>query len=200
MRIEKLNEDKVKVTLTTSDLTTLDIDVSRLSPNSKELHSFLFHIMETIHKETGFNPYSGQVVVEATPSREGISIIVSRLNTHSKRITREQYNKAAGVTARIKKKTALAIFYFDSFEDLCAGLAEMSSEALCDGSLYKIENSFCFTLRDALRHKRSAHAMTEFSADNKKFPEHITYIQEHGKLVAEGRELISLKKNIRNLI
>lgn len=63
MRIEKLNKDKIKVTLTTAELINLDIDVKRLSPDSKELHTFLFHIMETIREETGFNPYNGQVVV-----------------------------------------------------------------------------------------------------------------------------------------
>ena len=36
--------------------------------------------METIREETGFNPYNGQVVVEATPSQDGISILVKRLN------------------------------------------------------------------------------------------------------------------------
>lgn len=199
MRIEKLNNDKVRVTLTAADLTTLDIDVAQLSPNSKELHTFLFHIMETVHKETGFNPYSGQVVVEATPSQEGISIVVSRLNSPSKRVTRAEYDRATSVTAHVKKKKSMAVFYFDRFEDLCAALTEMSSEALCDGSLYKIENSFCFTLNDAGRHKKSAHTMTEFSVNNR-LPTHITYIQEHGKLVAEGNELISLRKNIRNLI
>ncbi len=56
MRIEKLNKDKIKVTLTTAELINLDIDVKRLSPDSKELHTFLFHIMETIREETGFNP------------------------------------------------------------------------------------------------------------------------------------------------
>lgn len=42
--------------------------------------------------------------------------------------------------------------------------------------------------------------MTEFATNNKSFPAHITYVQEHGKLVAEGKELVSLRKNIRNLI
>lgn len=51
MRIEKLNKDKIKVTLTTAELINLDIDVKRLSPDSKELHTFLFHIMETIRKK-----------------------------------------------------------------------------------------------------------------------------------------------------
>ncbi|MGN0107001.1 MAG: adaptor protein MecA, partial [Hominilimicola sp.] len=48
MRIEKLNNDKIKVTLTASDLINLNIDVKQLEPDSQELHTFLFHIMETI--------------------------------------------------------------------------------------------------------------------------------------------------------
>ncbi|MCI8519950.1 MAG: adaptor protein MecA [Clostridia bacterium] len=200
MRIEKLNNDKVVVTLTTADLTTLDIDIKQLSPNSKELHTFLFHIMETIHKETGFNPYSGQVVVEATPSSEGITILVSRLNTAAKKVTREKFNKATRVTAHIKEKKIFNLFFFANFDDLCAALTEMTVEALYDGSLYKLEDSFCFSLKDTAKHKKCAHKMTEFATNNKSFPAHITYVQEHGKLVAEGKELVSLRKNIRNLI
>lgn len=198
MRIEKLNSDKIKVTLTTADLKGFDIDIDHLTPDSNELHSFLFRIMETIHKETGFNPYSGQVVVEATPSKEGISLIIHRLGG-TKRITREEFKKANRVTARLKKKADTKIFYFHSFEDLCAAITEVSEEALGDGSLYKIDNSFYFTLRDTARHKRCTHVMMEFSSDKPSDP-HITYIREHGILVAEGAELISLRKNIRNLI
>lgn len=49
--------------------------------------------METIREETGFNPYNGQVVVEATPSQDGISILVKRLNKGIKKITEEQFKK-----------------------------------------------------------------------------------------------------------
>ena len=103
MRIEKLNKDKIKVTLTTAELINLDIDVKRLSPDSKELHTFLFHIMETIREETGFNPYNGQVVVEATPSQDGISILVKRLNKGIKKITEEQFKKVVSVKPKKKE-------------------------------------------------------------------------------------------------
>ena len=60
MRIEKLAENKIKVTLTAADLSRLNIDIKQLTPASRELHTFLFHIMETVREETGFNPYNGQ--------------------------------------------------------------------------------------------------------------------------------------------
>lgn len=42
MRIEKLNKDKIKVTLTTAELINLDIDVKRLSPIQKNYIHFYF--------------------------------------------------------------------------------------------------------------------------------------------------------------
>lgn len=44
MRIERLAENKVKVTLTGDDLSGFDINVKKLSKNSTELHSFLFKV------------------------------------------------------------------------------------------------------------------------------------------------------------
>ena len=44
MRIGKANKDKIKVTLTTAELINLDIDVKGFLPDSKELHTFLFHL------------------------------------------------------------------------------------------------------------------------------------------------------------
>ena len=82
MRIEKLNKDKIKVTLTTAELINLDIDIEKAFARFKKNYiHFLFHIMETMAgKKQVFNPYNGQVVVEATPSQDGISILVKRLN------------------------------------------------------------------------------------------------------------------------
>ena len=57
MRIEKLNKDKIKVTLTTAELINLDIDVKSFRPIQKNYIHFYFIIMETIREETGFNPY-----------------------------------------------------------------------------------------------------------------------------------------------
>ena len=125
MRIEKLNKDKIKVTLTTAELINLDIDVKRLSPDSKELHTFLFHIMETIREETGFNPYNGQVVVEATPSQDGISILVKRLNKGIKKITEEQFKKVVSVKPKKKEPGTECVFYFETFNDMYGAISEM---------------------------------------------------------------------------
>ncbi len=200
MRIEKLNKDKIKVTLTSADLTNLDIDLEKLSPDSSELHTFLFHIMETIQEETGFNPYSGQVVVEATPSRDGISILVSKLRTGSRRITREQFAKVSSVRVRERKSRRPEIFYFDIFDDLCAALKELNRDFLLSGSLYKLNNIYCFMIKNEIHHTKSMNTMIEFSSKKSAYTLQADYIREHGKLVAKGRGLVKMAEEIRQLI
>ena len=199
MRIEKLNNDKIKVTLTTSDLINLNIDVKQLAPDSKELHTFLFHIMETIREETGFNPYSGQVVVEATPSRDGISILVSRLKTNSNRITRQQFNIASSVKAKMKKNAKIKIFYFDSFDDLCSALKEIDAESLLGSELYQLNSTYCFAVNNEEQNRKCLSILSEFSPAQSEYPLQMTYIKEHGNLVAEGAQLLEMAENIKKL-
>ncbi|MCC8161563.1 MAG: adaptor protein MecA [Oscillospiraceae bacterium] len=199
MRIEKLNSDKIKVTLTSADLINLNIDVEQLAPDSKELHTFLFHIMETIREETGFNPYSGQIVVEAMPSSDGIIIMVSRLKTTSAQITKERFNKATSVKAKRKTSTRTEIFYFERFEDMCAAITETDEGSLAAGSLYKLNNTYCFTIKNELKHAKCIHTMYEFSAKKSAYPLQTAYIKEHGRLIAKGKDLVNMAEKIRQL-
>lgn len=200
MRIEKLTKDKIKVTLTTSELSNLDIDVEQLGPDSKELHTFLFHIMETIREKTGFNPYSGQVVVEATPSHEGISIMVKRLKSETSKITKNQFARATSVKAKSKKESSIDIFYFEKFNDLCAALIETKRESLLESQLYRLNNTYCFMIKNEPQHTACINVMTEFSVKKSTYPLQITYIKEHGELVAKGKKLVNMAEKIRYLI
>lgn len=199
MRIEKLNDDNIKVTLTTSDLINLDIDVNTLSPDSKELHTFLFHIMETIREETGFNPYKGQVVVEASPSRDGMSIMIRRMCTSGKKITREQFKKAVGVNAKLKQTAKPRLFYFSSFDDLCAAMLELGEDELLSCRLYKLNSTYCFVVENNDKFSRCLSVMSEFSARQSEHPMQMNYIKEHGCLVAKGSDLVNMTDRIRNL-
>ncbi len=200
MRIEKLNSNKIKVTLTTMDLVNLNIDVEQLAPDSKELHSFLFHIMETIKEETGFNPYNGQVIVEATPSREGISILVSKIACESKKISKEKFNKAKGVTVKLREAYGSRIFYFNSFDDMCMALTEVSAEFLMNSCLYQLNSTYCFINQNDIKNSVCSSVMADFSVKSSDRSLQSTYIKEHGKLIAKGNELVLMSKEIRTLL
>ena len=199
MRIERLNSDKVKVTLTTADLINLDIDMEQLTPDSRELHTFLFRIMETIREETGFNPYNGQVMVEASPSRDGMSIVISRLATPAKRVTKRQFYTASGVKVATKQAEKTSIFYFDNFSDLCGALVRIEGASLVCATLYRLNSTYCFTIPNKPCHKQCIHIMLEFSAKQSAHPMQMTYIKEHGTLVAKGTKLFEMTEKIKQL-
>lgn len=192
MRIEKLTDNRIKVTLTSADLMSLNINIKQLTPDSKELHSFLFHVMETIHEETDFNPYSGQVVVEATPAHDGISIIVSKLC--AEREVRKQPRKITSVRPKQKNShTELKAYYFDDFEALCEALVRLRSSALLCGKLYRTGNDYCLIMT---RLERSDYILSEFSSDKSSYSMQAEHIMEHWELVAAGEKLLSMAQGI----
>ncbi len=198
MRIERLTDNRVRVTVTAADLTGLNIRVEQLRPNSKELHTFLFSIMETIRSETDFNPYSGQVVVEAMPSKDGISIIVSKLNEEPLPIALKKNRKLKSVTAKIKMKEPY-IFVFKNMTDFCGAAVRLEKDAILKSSLYKLENSYCLILNGAEKFNRSVGILSEFASRRARQKLRVPFIQEHGKLIAENEKLLDMTDGIKSL-
>ncbi len=199
MRIERIADNRIKVTLTSADLIHLDINIERLTPDSKELHTFLFNIMETIREETDFNPYSGQVVVEATPLHDGISIIVSKL-VEKACMTREQFKKIKSIKPKEKQRKSLVeIFYFDDFEALCSALSSLDAADLSQAGLYRQENSYCIIIKSSEASSRGSYILREFA--RRILPKSVReeHIIEHWELVAENDELIKMAIGIQEL-
>jgi adapter protein MecA 1/2 len=200
MRIEKLADNRIKVTLTTADLMHLDINIDQLTPNSKELHTFLFHLMETIREETDFNPYSGQVVVEATPSSDGISILISKMQMNEKGLTREQFRKISSIKPKIKQnKNPLEIYYFDDFGNLCDALVNLQSEALSASELYRNDDKYCILIEHEKKYEKSICVLREFATEKSRYPLQEAHIKEHWSLVAKGESLLNMVDGIVKL-
>ncbi len=201
MRIEKLTGNRIKVTLTTADLTDMDINIRQLTPDSAELHSFLFYIMEAVREETDFNPYNGQVVVEATPSKDGISLIISKLGAVKGGALRGRYGRITAIKPKIKKKPSdLGLYYFDNFDNLCEALTRLEDEALINSRLYRLSNDYCLILRNSKRFERGGYILNEFASGKSRYPMRAEHITEHWTPVAAGEKLRTMAKEIAKLI
>ena len=174
--------------------------MKRLSPDSTELHTFLFHIMETIREETGFNPYNGQVVVEATPSQDGISILVKRLNKGIKKITEEQFKKVVSVKPKKKELGTECVFYFETFNDMCGAISEMDKSILSKASLFKLNKTYCILIRNDNENMRGINVIREFTERMSIYPLQNEYIKEHALLVAKGQKLVEMAENVKRLM
>ena len=196
MRIERLSDDKVKVTLTETDLMGMNIKVEQLRPDSHELHTFLFNIMETIKEETDFNPYNGQVVVEATPSNEGISIIISKICACRSKISQSQFKKVKSITPHMRAPE-VHIFCFGGIDEVCGAIVEIGEDTLLESALYKYENRYYYVLCDAKKHTKCLGVLFEYSSYREKLKE--TFLKEHGTLIAEGKGLINMAQGVKKI-
>ena len=197
LRIEKLELNKVKVTVFPFDLVNMNISVNNLKPDSPQLHSFLFKVMERVKKETGFNPYSGQIVVEASPEGECIILTVTRVL--------DNLSKTKGVANPKKIRAVLkeekgreAVYYFDDFDVFCKAFINMSEETVKKASYYNIKNSHVLLIKDAYESEHTF--LKEFCdtfEDNNLLSQ--MFLEEHSKKHINNEEILSMYKGLKEL-
>lgn len=194
MKIEKFQNDKIKVTLTPQDLVLYDIEADSVRPDSPKLHKFLFDVMESVREETGFNPYSGQVVVEAQRDHTGICLIISKIEVNPKK-EKIKPDNVKSVKPRLKVKKVRYIF--KSFDDLCEALKVVGSDAVFEAALYKYDNKW--HLVNNLTDKKADLILREFCFEAREISGGNVFLKEHAKLICEGKELVKMVEGIKAL-
>lgn len=201
MKIEKLDTNNIKVTLTEADLEKMELDAEKLKPDSPQLHLFLFRVMENIQKETGFNPYNGRVVVEALPndSGDGLTLLVKKV----------KYRKVHAVKKNTAKKplrrtytiaTINSIIYtFGGFEDACMAIENMSDMGLLKSSLYKQNGVYYIAQHRNDEFEKNHSILCEYSEEYEGGGIFETSLLEHGKIIAENESLVEMADGLRNL-
>ena len=205
MHIEQLEKNKVKVTLTVDDLHMMDIDISTLGNESVKLNTFLFNIMEKVKEETDFNPYGGQVLMEAMPTAEGVSIFVSKV-LDDKKITKDAFKNVKTIRAKgVEKKSAqtdsdsMELFYIENFDNVCSVLRELKYNTLLKCELYKFEDEYCMMVKRDFKSVQSMGVLWEFSERKSVYCMQQDFVREHGTLIAKGRKLANMGKGVKSL-
>lgn len=196
MRIEKLEFNKIKVTIYPVDLMDMNINIKNLKPDSPQLHSFLSDVMEKIRAETGFNPYSERTVVEASPVGDCMVLTVT---TFSDKNDNFKISSKRRVKAVLKNKNIKnSIYFFESFDDMCDAISQLSDDSLISGALYKIEDKYAVSITDIKENDVSL--MREFASNRDTHSLAADFLNEHAELIAKGESLLSMANGIKKLI
>lgn len=84
MRIEKISDTQIRVTLSHSDLNPRDIKISELAYGSKKAQQLFRDMMEQAYEEFGFETENVPLMIEAVPlSTESIMIVVTKIEDPS---------------------------------------------------------------------------------------------------------------------
>ena len=70
MKIEKLDENKIRITLNMEDLNEHDIDYHTFMSNSIETQSIFLDMLNTAEREVGFNTDDCRIMIEAVALKE----------------------------------------------------------------------------------------------------------------------------------
>lgn len=120
MKIEKLNENKIRITLDLTDLEENHIDFHTFMSNSIESQKIFLDMLDKAEKEVGFVTEDYRVMIEALSMSNGSFVLtVTRFDPEKNNST---YKKK---TINIKRKmsvinTKKAIYCFNSFDEFCS--------------------------------------------------------------------------------
>ena len=197
MQIEKETSNKIKIILKAIDLEEMNVSVESLQKSSPELHDFLHEIMERIQKETGFNPYDGQIMVEAFPFGEGIILTVTRLLQTKKTppIDTKKIKRVRAVPRDSSQKNTA--YGFASFDDFCKAMTLLNKKTLKSCEYFKLKKTDI--LLTGFLPLADRCILKEYSSLTKKSSVMQSYLKEHANFIASGDELICMAKGISQL-
>lgn len=116
MKIEKLTEDKIRITLNLEDLESKNIDFHSFMANSQETQNLFLEMLDEVEKEIGFVTRDYKLSIEAVATQTGNFILtITRLS---------ESNLAPHKKVHIKRKSINAtcpvfVYQFDNFDDFC---------------------------------------------------------------------------------
>ena len=129
MKFEKLNENKIRITLTIQDLAEKEIDFHVFMSNSAEAQDVLLDMLEQAKKETGFDPEDYNLKVEALVMADTYFIFTIT------KLPPEEKSKISKRKFTVKRKNIVpsstqAVYCFNSFDDFNDFLVFLSKNTL----------------------------------------------------------------------
>ncbi|HOQ36315.1 MAG TPA: adaptor protein MecA [Acetivibrio sp.] len=197
MKIEKINDNMLKVTISIDDLEERNIDLDTWSYNSPATQKLFGDMMEQAELQFGFCVSGSEICIEAAPdSDEGFVIIITKLDDDDEFESIEKYikNKFRKTDLKSKKKNSgicstILIYCFKNFDDLCLLSQRLMPIYTGESTLYRLKEAYYLLLT------KSTWSMDNYDSLElilNEFGDKITnvsfyegYLNEHGEKIIE---------------
>jgi len=151
MKIEKINDNKLKIVLTKQDLIDKHIDIKNLNPNSMESQNLFFDLLQEIESYHDFDLEDSQILLEGVSTANG-SMILTITKRNDDFIETKKSPKL--IVKKKKENTNLAntefIYKFDNldtFIDFSSSIKTLPKRYI--NTLYKLKENYYLTLKIA---------------------------------------------------
>ncbi len=202
MRIEKVNENVLRVTITLNDLEERNIDLGSLNYNSPAAQELFWDMMEKAEEEYGFASNDSQLIFEASPENEdGFVVTITKVDSDGEFESIQKYIKSKYKNSDLRQKkkkskvcSALKIYCFESLDDLCRLAKQITAVYKDESTLFKCKNSYYLLLTGSSSSASQSldNIMCEFSTQvsNASFFE--GYLNEYGEKIIEDKAIETL--------
>lgn len=200
MRFEKLNENKIRITLSHEDLVKKDIDFHSFMSNSMESQDLFFDVLEEAEKEIGFTTKDYLIRIEAL-AMVGGDFILTVTRSLPEKLKNNNKKKVHIKRKKVNPQVTQAIYNFASFEDFCSFVSffqknNFSSIRLAENiSLYEYKNSYYLVLKkinvDYPQIKKLFSCITEFATFVNNSEVFSNKLLENGKLIIKHNAILT---------
>lgn len=147
MKIERINDNKLKIVLTKQDLIDKNIDIHTLNPNSIESQDLFFDILQEIEFHYGFDMGNSQILLEGvSTSNGGMILTVTKNPAH----THESMKSMPKLKARKKQtsdNTKDLVYMFEDFDNLLEFASRLKKHTIkYQNSLYEYNGNYYLVL------------------------------------------------------
>jgi adapter protein MecA 1/2 len=198
LKMEKINENKIKVTISLDDLEERNIDLDSLNYNSPAAQELFWDMMEQAEVEFGFNISDSQLVIEPTPDIEdGFIIIITKIDEDGDfesihKYIKNRYKKSDLKSKRKSKKiySSITIYSFRSFDDLCELSKRIQQIYSGESTLFKYKATYYLLLT---RSNFTVSNMELFDIMMSEYSEKVSnasfyegYLNEYGEIIVSN--------------
>ena len=150
MRIEKINDNKIRVTVNKEDIKIWNVSMKNLTDNTPEAQDMFWFALRQAEKDVDFKVGKSQLLVEAVPSNtEGFIMLISKIEPGSdvmEVLARNGKLRRQVPDIKIKNRSRTApiinIFRFEEFEHICQCVLQTKNLFLGSSALYKYKDDF----------------------------------------------------------
>ena len=182
MKIEKLTEDKIRITFDTTDLAEKNMDLQYFMANPIESQNLFLNMLDQAEKEVGFTTKDYKILIEALATSEGKFVVtVTRVFPKLNIVSNNSKKKAK--IHRIPKSinnTIFSIFEFNNFDNFYDFCTSLPSNLICKinkkikvSKLYYCSNKYYLVI-------------DKFDNDITFLSSFYSYILEFGKIISDS--------------
>ncbi|MDI6601804.1 MAG: adaptor protein MecA [Thermoanaerobacteraceae bacterium] len=147
MKIEKINENKIRILITAADLKKKNIDINDLYYDNTKVQSLFWELLYEAYLEESFDVDNSKLIVEVAPVSYDSFVVV---------VTRIPNSKSVWLSSKPPKSYLNNYYVFDTFDDLVTLSREIDGLFSGESSLYKYQNKYVLSLSGYLTKKAQA--------------------------------------------